>query len=125
MAPLDIGWNFRDRTLLDAAYAGDGNDFQRLEFLGDAVADAVLVRWIHRWSTGTVAVLAGAREQITSDRTLARISHVTGLRNVLSPTLRRVPERPGDLIEALVGAAFLDGGWPAATAACEALFGQW
>lgn len=116
---------FRDRTLLDTACSGDGNEFQRLEFLGDAVADAVLARWIHRWSTGTVAVAVGAREAITSDRTLARISRVTGLRSVLSPALRAVPQRDGDVVEAVVGAAFLDGGWPAATAVCETVFASW
>jgi dsRNA-specific ribonuclease len=122
---LEVGWEFRDEALVAAVYSGDGIEFQRLEFLGDAIADAVLVRWIYRWSTGTVAVLAGARQQLTSDRTLGRLAALTGLHDVLTPELKAVPERSGDLIEAIVGAAFLDGGWPAATAVCETVFGRW
>ena len=125
MTPAEIGWTFDNERLLAAACSGAGLEFQRLEFLGDAIADAVLVPWMYRWSTGTVALLAGARQQLTSDATLGRLALLTGLHMVLPPDLRAVPERPGDLIEAIVGAAFLDGGWPAATAVCEAVFGPW
>ena len=125
MLQADLNWDFKDQRLFAAACSGDGPEFQRLEFLGDAIADAVLVRWIHQWSTGTVAVLSGARQQLTSDATLGRLALLTGLHEVLTPALRAVPERTGDLIEAIVGAAFLDGGWVAATRVCEAVFSPW
>ena len=125
MLQADLNWDFNDQRLFAAACSGDGPEFQRLEFLGDAIADAVLVPWIHQWSTGTVAVLSGARQQLTSDATLGRLALLTGLHEVLTPALRAVPERTGDLIEAIVGAAFIDGGWVAATKVCEAVFSPW
>ncbi|MGY6502484.1 MAG: ribonuclease III domain-containing protein [Acidimicrobiales bacterium] len=121
----EVGWEFEDRTLLAAARAGDGTEFQRLELLGDAVADAVLLPWLYSWSTGTVAVLAGARQQLTSDATLDHLSVLTGAHGALPADLRSSASHRADMIEALVGAAYVDGGWPAATAVCETVFGAW
>jgi hypothetical protein len=75
MTPAEIGWTFDNERLLAAACSGAGLEFQRLEFLGDAIADAVLVPWMYRWSTGTVVLLAGARQPgARTDALTARIS---------------------------------------------------
>src|SRR5690606_38939063 len=76
------------------------------------------------WSTGTVAVLAGARQQLVSDATLDHLSLLAGLHRTL-PKDRRTAEHRADQVEAVIGAAFVDGGWEAATAVCETIFGSW
>lgn len=119
-----IGWTFRDPDLRAAAAVGRGVEFERLELLGDAVADAIVLPWLYTWSTGTVAVLAGARQQLVSDATLDHLSLLTGLHRTL-PKDRRTAEHRADQVEAVIGAAFVDGGWEAATAVCESIFGSW
>jgi hypothetical protein len=120
-----IGWTFRDPELRAAATGGQGVEFERLELLGDAVADAILLPWIYKWSTGTVAVLSGARQQLVSDASLDHLSLLTGLHRTLPKHVRTSAEHRADQVEAVVGAAFIDGGWDAAIAVCETLFGAW
>lgn len=121
----EFGWTFGDRGLLATATSGHGLEFERLELLGDAIADAVLLPWLYSWSTGTVAVLAGARQQLTSDANLDHLSVLTGLHGVLPAPMQESPSHRADLVESVIGAAFIDGGWPAATAVCECIFGAW
>lgn len=121
----EIGWEFQDRSLRDLVAVGDGPEFQRLELLGDAVADAILLPWLYNWSAGSVAVLAGARQQLAKDRSLDHLSILTGLHGVLPRDVRNSPEHRADVVEAAIGASFVDGGWAAATEVCEAIFGAW
>lgn len=120
-----FGWNFTDPALLDTACRGEGTEFQRLEFLGDAVAQAVVVPWVYRWSAGSVAVIGGAWQHLLGDRNLGYLASVTGVQQLLAPSVATTPERPGDVMEAVVGAAYLDGGWEAAAQVCETLLGEW
>ncbi len=120
-----IGWQFQDRALRDIVASGSGIEFQRLELLGDALADAILLPWLYTWSTGTVAVLAGARQQLAGDRSLDHLAVLTGLHGVLPSDQRHSADHRADAVEAAIGACYVDGGWPAATEACEAVFGAW
>ena len=134
MKPKDlagiIGYKFRSRELLEKAFVHPSyryenedvvEDNQRLEFLGDAVlgllaADA-LFRECFQDSEG---VLTQRRSQITSGRALAVIAQDAGLGQYLKlgkGELRSGGDRRqgnlADLLEALFGAAWLDGGWKA------------
>lgn len=122
-----IGYKFRDAKLLELAFthpsyryenAGVAEDNQRLEFLGDAVlgllaADA-LFRGCPQEPEG---VLTQRRSQATSGKALAVIAADAGLGRYLR--LGKGEARSGgdtrqgnlaDLLEALFGAAWLDGG---------------
>ena len=79
-----------------------GLRFQRLEWVGDAVLDALLAQHRH----GRPPCCAGqALEQLASDVALAARADGLGLSRVLDWTPS--PGRLADLVEALVGAAWL------------------
>jgi ribonuclease III len=131
-----IGYRFSRRGLLEAALthrsfrfenSGVKVDNQRLEFLGDAVlglltAAHFYTRFEHKDEGG----LTTLRSQLTSGRALAHIARGINLGEYLK--VGKGEERSGgrhrlsslaDALEAVVGAAYLDGGMKA----CQKLFG--
>lgn len=123
-----LGHVFRQPGLLEAAlthrsYSAetgqpDRMENQRLEFLGDAVLGAIAAEWLvaHRpdWREGT---LTKVRSRLTNAVTLARVARRLGLGDSLR--LGRGEERSGgrekvallaDVLEAVLGALWLDGG---------------
>lgn len=123
----NLGYRFKDRALLDAAlthrsfrFEHDGVivDNQRLEFLGDAILDAVLASFMYRefpdWTEGT---LTAARSRIASGRALANFARAIDLGDYLRMGKgteqsggRRQESILADAFEAVLGAAFLDRG---------------
>lgn len=122
------GYDFRNEELLAEALTTpsfrmdypEAHDNQRLEFLGDAVLGALAaerlftefpaesegeltVRRTHLVST---AALCAAAERLQLAKSLKR-NHAAKPLSANSKTL-------ADAIEALIGAAYLDGGWEAA-----------
>jgi len=137
-----IGYRFANPALLSEALThksysneqatGLAPHSERLEFLGDAVLDlAISSLAFAAFSDFAEGELTRVRAEVVSEASLARIAR--GLD--LGPCLRlgRGEERSGgrekdsllaDACEALLGAVFCDGGYPAACAVVEELFGS-
>ncbi len=132
-----LGHRFRDPDLLEVALThrsfanerGLGGHYERLEFLGDAVLGAIAAEWLYtthpEMSEGE---LSRHKAQMVSAATLARYAQTLGLGEALR--LGVGEERSGgrsktsllaDSLEAVFGAAYLDGGLRAARAAIEPL----
>lgn len=130
-----IGYEFRDAALLKQALTTpacrmdhpEGGDNQRLEFLGDAVfgllsADAVYSTFPDE-AEGSLTV---RRTHLVSGTALAEAAERIGLRSYLkfNQGAQPIPPRAkvlADSIEAVMGAAWLDGGIAAARAVFAAL----
>jgi len=123
-----IGYQFHDLTLLERAlthksYANEkGQDLEnneRLEFLGDAVIDLIIIDYALKgfptFSEGELSKLKGA---LVSETSLAKIARAIGLGQVLR--LGKGEERTGgrkkdsllaNSLEAIVAAIYLDCGF--------------
>lgn len=105
-------------------------DNQRLEFLGDAVVDLVVGELLYQarpgWSEGE---LSHGRAELVREETLAAHARALGLgghlRMGVGAARQREAEKPAvlaDVLEAVVGAVYLDGGLEAARAFVAPLF---
>ena len=136
-----IGYRFANLALLSEALthksysneqvAGLAPHSERLEFLGDAVLDLAISSLAFSAFTGFAeGALTRVRAEVVSEASLARIARGIDLGSWLR--LGRGEERSGgrekesllaDACEALLGAVYCDGGFPAACAVVERLFG--
>lgn len=131
----DIGYRFRRPALLDLALvhrsyryekAEASADNQRLEFLGDAVLGLVAAGYVYEtFPDRDEGALTTMRSQMTSGQALARVAARIDLGRYLK--MGKGEERAGgcnrpsslaDALEAVIGAAYLDGGMRA----CERIF---
>lgn len=122
-----IGYRFRDRSLLEQAFIHPSYryencnvdvDNQRLEFLGDAVLGLMTADYLYKTlPQADEGELTGCRSQLTSGATLASIGQTIGLGEYMK--MGRGEKRSGgrerrsnlaDAVEALIGAAWIDGG---------------
>ena len=123
-----LGYTFKDASLLDMALTSpacrmdrpDVQDNQRLEFLGDAVigfmAADMLYRTMPNESEGRLTV---RRTHMVSGSVLAKAAERVGVRDFLKRNAAAAELAPlakplADAMEAIMGAAWLDGGLPAA-----------
>ena len=125
-----IGWTFRDPSLLVKAlthstYANEnpdeGPDYERLEFLGDAVLDLVAARLLFdKLTAASEGELSRRRARVVRRETLAQMADEWRLANYLR--LGEGQRRTGggasrrilaDTYESLAGAVYLDGGYDA------------
>ena len=147
MTPLSkleeiIGYSFRDKALLQRAvthssYANEklgspseGNE--RLEFLGDAVLGACVgLQLYHRYADKEEGTLTKMRASIVCERSLGNAGKKLGINEFL--LLSRGEESGGgrerisivaDCVEAIIGAAYLDGGFDAANAVVRNCLGE-
>ena len=134
-----LGYRFTNRELLRQAvthpsyraeHPDADNDNQRLEFLGDAVLGLLTAEWLYaRFPSKPEGELTRMRSALTSGQTLCDVgreasigSHLlAGRGEAASGGLDR-PSNITDAVEALIGAAWLDGGMRAAEAVFETLF---
>jgi ribonuclease-3 len=126
-----LGYKFGERELLEMAlmhrsYRYEAKDVaadnQRLEFLGDAVAGFLAAAHLYRMNRdGDEGTLTELRSRVTSGKALASIAREIGLGEFIR--LGKGEERAGgrereallaDGLEAVIGAAYLDGGVKAA-----------
>jgi len=126
-----LGYQFRDSALLRLALthpsiAHEQNNpsphNQRLEFLGDAILGAVLSQQLYeKFPEADEGLLTKSRAKLVNASSLAAHGRALGLGEHL--ILSRGEENSGgreraslvaDAFEALLGAIFLDGGFPAA-----------
>jgi ribonuclease-3 len=127
-SPLEesFGYRFRDPSLLDLALThrswaneqGAGENYERLEFLGDAVLGVVTAEWLYRRHPDLPeGDLSRKKAVLVSKPALARWAEHLGVGEHLH--LGVGEERSGgrtkasllaDSLEAVFGAIFLDGG---------------
>lgn len=119
-----LGYEFKKPELLSQAlcHASTRNEGlesnERLEFLGDAVL-GMLVSWFlyEGLPAADEGALSSRRARMTQGDHLAKVGQRLGLGNLLrtgkNQDLAPTPAMEGDLVEACLGAIFLDGGLPA------------
>jgi len=139
-AKLDV--RFRDRSLLQTALVHGsvgteartphGDNYERLEFLGDAVLNLVISDHLYRLFPGRLeGDLARLRAAIVSEGPLARVARTVDLGRYL--LLGRGEEKGGgrarpsllaDALEAVVGAVYVDSGYGVAHYCITRWFGD-
>ena len=136
---LRIGYRFRDSTLLEAALThisalkgarNRASSYQRLEFLGDHVLGLVISDMLYRaFPRADEGELSRRLADLVRKETCAEIAGSIELgaairlgASEINAGARKRPAILADVCEALIGAAYLDGGYPAAEALVERLW---
>ncbi|MEA2069007.1 MAG: ribonuclease III [Verrucomicrobiota bacterium] len=134
-----IGYRFKKKALLELAVThpsfryenkGAADDNQRLEYLGDAVLSLISAEYLFNnnpeASEGDMSKL---RSHLTQDRKLAKIGAAIGISEFLrlgrGETKNGGAERASNLadaVEAIIGAAWIDGGARAANKIFKKVF---
>ncbi len=134
-----IGYRFRKKALLELALthpsfryenAEANDDNQRLEYLGDAVLSLISAEYLFDHNPGArEGEMSKLRSRLTEDRKLAQIGASIGINDFLK--LGRGEEKNGgatrpsnlaDAVEAIIGAAWVDGGARAANKIFKKVF---
>jgi ribonuclease III len=130
-----LGWQWSQPALLQRALthrsAGIEHN-ERLEFLGDAVLQtAVSALLYERFAGSDEGDLTRVRAHLVREDSLARLALTIGLPEALRLSEGEArgggaarPSILADALEAVIGAAFLDGGYAAAQALVQRLFGD-
>lgn len=135
-----LGYTFHDRSLpvqalthpsyLHEASGGDGGDYQRLEFLGDAVLGLLLAEMLYvhypDWDEGALSQL---RSRLAGQDILADRARILGIgtffllgRGEEQTAGREKDSILADVLEALIAALYQDGGLQAARSLVVRLF---
>ncbi len=125
-----IGYQFKDKKLLETAlthssYAREKNSAEyneRMEFLGDAMLDAIAGEELYRMFPGREeGFLSRTRASLVCEKFLFEVAMKRGIGEHLRLSAgeeksggRSRPSILSDAVEALIGAVFLDGGYDAA-----------
>jgi ribonuclease-3 len=129
----ELGHDPRDPALFEAALthsSSRGQSYERLEFLGDRVLGLVIARWLYeRFPGEPEGELSPRFNSLVARETCAEIGRELGL-----PAVIRLGKQAredganwsdnvvGDVVEALVGAIFLEAGFDAADALIRRLW---
>jgi len=123
-----LGHAFADRGLLEAALThrshayelgrDAGDDYERLEFLGDALLGFLVAEWLYRDDEEVAeGGLSRRRQTVVRSSTLAQVASSLGLGEAIRLGAgedrtggRAKPSLLADVFEAVLGAVFLDGG---------------
>lgn len=136
-----IGYEFRDMSLLRNALTHSSYCYEhklkytenneRLEFLGDAVLDAVIAEVMyHRLAENEEGDLSKLRAAVVCEESLMRKAedlHLTdyirmGRGEEASGVKRKKRSLVADAVEATIGAVYLDGGWESAKSLITGMF---
>jgi ribonuclease-3 len=120
-----LGHRFRDEALLKRALthasAQDGEDYERLEFLGDRVLGCIMADWLYADFAEVEGKLARRFAELVSGDTCAAVAREVGAdahlrlgRQARADGVAGSDNVLGDVCEALIGALYLDGGLEAA-----------
>lgn len=134
----NIGYRFKRKQQLEQALthpsyrhenAGVESDNQRLEFLGDAVLDLMAADYLFRSRNLDEGAMTKIRSGTTCTSTLARIARGIGLgeeiifgKGEASTSGSERDSNLADALEAVIGAAYIDGGMKAAQKIFDRLF---
>ena len=132
-----LGYRFRDgdllvRALTHRSYANElalGENYERLEFLGDAVLAVIAAEWLfQRFPTHAEGDLSKLKSHVVSEPVLARHARSLGVGEVLRLGVgearsggRDKSSLLADSLEAILGAAYLDGGLEPSRALVEGM----
>jgi ribonuclease III len=129
-----LGYRFQDsdlllRALTHRSYGAAHNE--RLEFLGDSVLNCAIALELYRkFPSLTEGELSRLRASLVSQPSLAAVARAAGFgaylrlgEGELKSGGAQRPSMLADAVEAVIGAAFLDGGFDAAVAIVESVFG--
>lgn len=134
-----LDYHFSDYTNLNLALTHPsfhneqgqgGGDYQRLEFLGDAILGMLLAEMLYsRFPEASEGVLSRTRSQLADQNTLAGIARKRGI-GAFIQVGRGEEQSAGrdkdsilcDVLEALIAAVYLDGGLEAARRVVAMLF---
>jgi dsRNA-specific ribonuclease len=124
VAQLDraLGLRLGREDLVRALIDPRGHLFQRLEYVGDSILDAVVVSELVRlepWDEPSLALVNGEQQAMVSDHALGRVAARRGLPQVR--TFQASRHRLADRIEACIGAIWADRGLPDAAGAAYEL----
>lgn len=131
-----LGYRFEDRAILETALShrshahersgepGPESNYERLEFLGDAMLGMIVSEWLYRDDPSAAeGLLSRRRQAVVRSATLAAVAHGLDLGAAIllgkgeeSTGGRAKPSLLADVFEALLGAVYLDGGIRAARA---------
>src|SRR5262249_25071637 len=134
-----IGYAFADKAILERALThvsaaspklGRGGSYQRLEFLGDHVLGLAVSDMLYRaFPKGDEGELSRRLADLVRRETCADVGRALDLGVALrlggsesNAGGRRRAATLADVCEALIGAVFVDGGYPAAAALIERLW---
>nr|KXH70655.1 MAG: hypothetical protein AM324_01000 [Candidatus Thorarchaeota archaeon SMTZ1-83] len=121
-----FGLKFRNRELVETALthssAGLATSNERLEFLGDAVLQLVVSRYLYtKWPAFNEGELTKLRAKVVRKKTLAQVALRFDINKmlILGESLKKVGKAPNpsilaDAYEALIGAIYIDLGMKAA-----------
>ena len=117
-----------ERAVTHRSFSADHNE--RLEFLGDSVLNLSVAHWLfEQLNDQTEGDLSRVRANLVKQDTLFQLAFELGLSHVLrlgEGELRsggqKRPSILADALEALIGAVYLDAGYPAAQALVLRLF---
>ena len=129
-----LGHEPKDRALFEAALthaSSRGDNYERLEFLGDRVLGLVIARWLYeRFPSEPEGSLSRRFNTLVDRVTCSDVGREIGL-----PALIRLGKQAredganwsdnvvGDVVEALIGAVYLEGGLDPAEALIRRLWG--
>lgn len=115
-----LGYEFKDKDLLKTAlthisYAKEcgGESYERLEYLGDAILEAIVSEELYRCYDLLVGKLSKLRASLVSTENLCNIAKKLGLHRLcrMSKSLTQLSKKnTADLFESVLGAVYLDGG---------------
>ncbi len=112
-----LGLPLHERDYVEALVDPRGHLFQRLEYVGDSILDAVVLEalvLVEPWSEPDLSLLTGTQQSLVSDHALGRVASRRGLPDVRTFDASR--HRLADRVEAAIGAAWADSGIDAAVA---------
>lgn len=134
-----LGYVFKDRTWLERALThrsapGDGtkSDYERLEFVGDAVFDLSVAHLLsEKHPEAREGDLSKMRAALVNTASLAELSKKLGInayirlgRGEIAAGGQERPSILADVLEAVIGAIYLDGGYDVAFTSVTTLFGE-
>lgn len=104
-------------ALTHSSFKGMGGnklDYERLEFLGDAVLDLISANLLYDNKSLTEAQMTELRKKYVSNNELAKIFNRLETKNYINTAknLQLSNKTKADFIEALFGAVFIDKGYP-------------
>lgn len=124
---LRLGYRFRDKAMLrhaltHASTRRKADDYERLEFLGDRVLGLVIAELLFRRNPGQrEGDMSAGHSALVSGKTCAAAARALGLgdfiimgESELTKGMNLSTNVLGDVMEALIGGIYLDGGLDAA-----------
>ena len=115
--PKNIAFFIQAVTHKSLSNTTDDSSNERLEFLGDAILDAVIAEYLYqRFPSEDEGYLTKIKSKVVSRKTLGEIAETMELRNVIRYHKGRsinLATIEGNAFEAVMGAIYLDGGFEA------------